>query len=102
MAWLPHPRITRTRVGVALAVAVLADVAQVATGPLGWIVLDDAIDILAAAVTMTVLGFHMLLLPTFILEWLPVVGMLPTWTGCVLAVAALRREEWQHPSVEVM
>jgi hypothetical protein len=33
------------------------------------------------------------LLPTFALEFLPIADMLPTWTGCVAIVVALRRRE---------
>jgi hypothetical protein len=43
------------------------------------------------------LGFHPLLLPTFVVEFLPVADMLPTWTGCVALVVALRKR--QQPSV---
>lgn len=37
--------------------------------------------------------FHPLLLPTFVIEFLPVAGMLPTWTACVAAIVALRRSD---------
>jgi hypothetical protein len=37
------------------------------------------------------IGFHPLLLPTFVLELLPVADLLPTWTGCVALVLLLRR-----------
>jgi hypothetical protein len=40
-----------------------------------------------------VLGFHFALLPTFALEFLPFTDMLPTWTGCVAIVVALRRRD---------
>ena len=39
------------------------------------------------------IGFHVLLLPTFALEFLPVADMLPTWTGCVAIVVALRKRQ---------
>ena len=38
-----------------------------------------------------ILGFHPLFLPTFVLEFIPVADMLPTWTGCVVVAASLRR-----------
>ena len=41
--------------------------------------------------TMWALGFHWLLLPTFVVELFPAVDMLPTWTACVIAVIALRK-----------
>jgi hypothetical protein len=34
-----------------------------------------------------------LLLPTALLEFIPVVDWLPTWTGCVLVVIARRKRQ---------
>jgi hypothetical protein len=44
-----------------------------------------------------VIGFHILLLPTFVIELVPVLEDLPTWTACTAAVIALRRRE-QRPT----
>ncbi len=76
-----------------LAVAVVADGLQILLGPLGWAGLDQAIDLVAMLVTMRLIGFHLLLLPTFFIELIPVIEDLPTWTACVAAVIALRRRE---------
>jgi hypothetical protein len=89
-AWL-RPPLTRTRVVLAVAAAVVADGLQILLGPLGWPFADEAIDVVAMMATSSLIGAHVLLLPTFILEAVPVVGMLPTWTGCVIAVVAIRR-----------
>ena len=43
--------------------------------------------------TMRILGFHILLLPTFVVELVPLVDDFPTWTACVAAVIALRKRE---------
>ena len=43
------------------------------------------------------IGFHWLLLPTFVLELVPVLEDLPTWTACVIAVIALRKREQKTP-----
>lgn len=43
------------------------------------------------------LGFNLLLLPTFILELLPGIEVLPTWTGCVITVIILRRRGQSVP-----
>jgi hypothetical protein len=40
-------------------------------------------------------------LPTFAIEFIPVVGMLPTWTGCVAAVIALRLREAKEPRADL-
>jgi len=85
------PKLTRSRVLLALGIAVAADVLQIALMPVAWTFAQAAIDVVAMILTMWLLGFHILLLPTFIVELFPVVDMLPTWTGCVLAVIALRK-----------
>ena len=95
-AWL-HPPITRARIVAALAVAVTADAVQLVLGPFGWPFVDEAVDVVAMGLTTLAIGFHLLLLPTFVLESMPVVDALPTWTGCVIAVIALRRRDWQPP-----
>jgi hypothetical protein len=85
------PHLTTTRVRAAYAVAVATDVLQFGLGPLGWAGADEVLDVLAAAATYRLLGFHPLLLPTFLLEFLPVTDLLPTWTGCVALVIATRK-----------
>jgi hypothetical protein len=86
------PVLTRKRIWFALVVAGLTDAAQIALGPFGWFFVDEALDVVAMVLTCAALGFHMLLLPTFIIELIPVADMLPTWTGCAAAVIMLRRK----------
>ena len=92
---------TRQRIIVALAVAVAADGAQLLLGPLGWVFIDQAIDGAAMILVSWVIGFHLLLLPTFVVELVPLVDELPTWTACTAAVIALRQREQRaaRPSV---
>ena len=78
---------------LALAVAMVADGLQSLLGPLGWVLVDQAIDAVAMVLTIGLLGFHVLLLPTFLVELVPVLDELPTWTACVAAVIALRKRE---------
>ena len=87
------PKLTRTRIALALTVAVTGDGLQFLLGPVGWAFPDQAIDLLAMLLTAWAIGFHLLLLPTFLAELFPVVDMLPTWTACVIAVIVLRRRE---------
>lgn len=87
------PKLTLTRIGLALAVAVAADGLQFCTGPLGWAGIDEVIDVVTMVLTSWLIGFHILMLPTFVVEMVPLVDDLPTWTACVLAVSALRRRE---------
>jgi hypothetical protein len=87
------PVLTKSRVRLAYAVAVTADALQIALGPLGWVFVDQVIDIIAMCLTWGAIGFHPLLLPTFLVEFIPFVDMLPTWTACVALVVALRKKQ---------
>src|SRR5262245_15173068 len=82
--------LTRSRIRAAYAVAIATDVLQFALGPLGWAFTDEILDVVALIATTWLLGFHPLLLPTFVLELVPIVDILPTWTGCVALVVAMR------------
>jgi hypothetical protein len=93
MMFQPPPPLTRQRIALAFAIGVATDALQFVSGPLGWLFADEVLDVAAMALTWRVLGFHPLLLPTFALEFLPVADLLPTWTGCVAIVVALRRRE---------
>jgi hypothetical protein len=90
---LQLPTLTPTRVRSAYAVAVATDALQFLLGPVGWAFADEVLDVVAAVVMWQLLGFHPLLLPTFVVELLPVADLLPTWTGCVALVVALRKRQ---------
>ena len=87
------PKLSRTRIILALLVALAADGLQMILGPFGWAGPDEVIDVIALALTSWILGFHLLLLPTFVVEFIPVADMLPSWTACVAAVIVLRKRE---------
>ena len=87
------PLLTRVRIWLAFSVAIVADGIQLTLGPTGWLFADQAIDVVAMGLLTMLLGFHPLFIPTFIAELLPVVDMIPTWTGCTAVVVALRRRE---------
>ncbi len=91
------PPLTRPRMILALGVAVAADGLQMLLGPLGWAGIDQLIDIVAMVLMTRILGFHILLLPTFVVELVPVLEELPTWTACAAAVIALRKREQNNP-----
>jgi len=97
-SWFDAPALTRTRVRTAYVVAGTADVLQLILGPFGWAFADQALDVIAMVIESRLLGFHPLLLPTFILEFLPLTDVLPSWTGCVALVVALRKRETTPPS----
>ena len=85
------PRLTRGRIVLALVIAVVADGMQFLLSLLP--LADQAIDVMAMVLTSWAIGFHWLLLPTFALEFVPILDELPTWTACVIAVIALRKRE---------
>src|SRR5712675_3480737 len=87
------PALTPGRIRLAYATGLIADLLQLLLGPLGWAGADELIDVAAMVLTWRVIGFHPLLLPTFALEFLPIVDWLPTWTGCVAIVVALRKKQ---------
>ena len=92
------PILTRRRIWLAFMVAIVADGLQLLSGPAGWFFFDEAIDVVAMILVSLLLGFHPLFLPTFVVKFIPVVDMIPTWTGCVAFVIALRRRQQRQPS----
>lgn len=92
-------RLSRRRILFALLVAVVADGLQLFFQPVPGV--PEIIDVVAMGLTVWLLGFHLLLLPTFAVEFIHFVDALPTWSACVLAViASRRREEKSRPLVQ--
>jgi hypothetical protein len=88
-----QPALTPARVRWAYAVAITTDLLQLLLGPFGWAFVDEGLDVIAMAAISHAIGFHVVLLPTFALEFLPFTDMLPAWTGAVALVVALRRRK---------
>lgn len=86
-------QLTRSRIWTAYGIAIAADVGQWLLGPIGMALPDEAIDVVAAGAISWAIGFHPLFLPAFVLEFLPIADLLPTWTGCVAIVIALRKRQ---------
>ena len=86
-------QLTRMRIILAFVVAVVADGLQFLLNGAGWFGLDQAIDCVAMILVSWLIGFHILLLPTFVVELVPVLEDLPTWTVCTAAVITLRKRE---------
>lgn len=87
------PKLTRKRIWLAFAVALATDACQLALGPFGWVFLDEMLDVVAMILTSLLLGFHWLLLPTFVLELIPMADWLPSWTVCVALLISMRKKE---------
>ena len=69
------------------------DVLQLLLGPFGWAFADELLDLAAMVLTWRLIGFHPFLLPTFVLEFVPLADMLPSWTVCVAIVVAIRKRQ---------
>lgn len=75
--------------GIALAV----DALQIAIVPLlfpgsPW---NNLLDLVTGAVMVSLLGWHVAFLPTFITELIPFVDLFPTWTVAVLFVTRKKK-----------
>ena len=91
------PVLTPTRIWMAFIVAIAADGIQMALGPAGsFLFADQVIDVIAMCLVSLLIGFHPMLIPTFVAELLPLIAMLPTWTGCVGVVVALRKRQQRN------
>ena len=84
-------KLTGLRIALAFLVGLTADGLQILLAPVPLAV--QIIDLLAMILTTILLGFHPLFLPTFVVELIPVIDLLPTWTGCVALVVTLRRRQ---------
>jgi hypothetical protein len=91
--FLRKPVLSRTRMACALAIAMICDGIQLLTGPAGAVVADQFVDVVAMLLVTVTIGFHPLFLPTFLTELVPIIGMIPTWTGCVLFVLS---RQWKQ------
>ena len=89
-------KLTDGRMAAALVAALVVDGLQILMQavPLA----PQLLDVAAMALVTFAIGFHVLLLPSFVLELVPILNDFPTWTGCVIAVIALRRREARMPT----
>jgi hypothetical protein len=81
----PRPRLSKRRLALAFALAVLADglsVLLTLAPPLQW-----AADVVTAILLFIVLGWQWILLPGLIMEAIPGLDVLPFWVLVVGAVA---------------
>jgi len=95
------PTLTKNRIRLAYAVAVVADVLELpitaventVIGMLPGELADGVVDIVVMGIMTRLLGFHWLFLPSFVLEAIPEIDVLPTWVGCVAYVVWQRKKE---------
>ena len=96
--------LTPTRLWLARGVAVVADALEIALFPSTvegvFSPLDAAIDIVTAIVLISLVGWHIAFLPSFIVKALPFADMAPTWTIAVF-VATGGRAKTNEPAFPV-
>jgi hypothetical protein len=102
---MDKPKLTKTRIILAFGIAIIADLIQLpitaveATGMFSMPgeLADLLVDCVVMAATTALLGFHWALLPTLVVEVIPGLDLLPTWTGCVAYVVWRRKKEQSRP-----
>ncbi len=101
------PKLSKQRIAAAFAVAVIADAIQfpiTAATMTGVLAVpgesaDLLIDSIMTVVTSSLLGFHWILLPSFVFEAIPGFDLFPTWTGCVAFVVWRRKKQQAAPAI---
>jgi hypothetical protein len=82
--------ITPVQIRTARLVAAAADLLQIvllpAFFPISVSLAADVIDVVVALVMLRLLGWHWAFLPTFVVELVPFVDLVPTWTVAVFIV----------------
>jgi hypothetical protein len=63
-------------------------------------IVAGVLDCMVMGAMIILLGFHWLFLPTFVVEVIPEIDMLPTWVGCVAYVVWQRKKEQEQPKKE--
>jgi hypothetical protein len=84
---VPPARAPVTPIRTARLIAIGADLAQLVFFPAfagGWLSpLNNLLDVVVAVIMVRLVGWHFAFLPTFIVELVPGVDLVPTWTAAV-------------------
>jgi hypothetical protein len=98
--------ITPAQVRTARIVAATADLLQIVLLPAffpGWASpAADVTDVVVALVMYGLLGWHWAFLPTFAIELVPFVDLVPTWTAAVFLVTRSRAVPETAPGAPVV
>jgi len=101
--------LSANRIRAAWVIAIVIDATQIGLVPLTgtlstW--LDKPLDFLAMFLLWRLLGWHWVLLPTFVVEFLPFAEMAPTWSASVWFMTRqgpsgeLQTREAQTPEIQ--
>jgi len=87
MSFLDYFQSLKAEHRMAWAVAIAADVLQIAAFPLfvegGMSPVDSILDLIVAFVMIRLLGWHLAFLPTAAAKLIPAADLFPTWTAAV-------------------
>jgi len=97
---IAKPELTRKRIIIAYAVAVVADLIEFPISAAEFSVVGAGagefaafvVDAIVFGVMTKLLGFHWMFLPSFCVEVIPGLDLLPTWVGCVFLVVRQRKK----------
>lgn len=97
---MAKPELTRKRIVIAYAVAVVADLIEFLISASEFSVVGAGagefaafvVDAIVFGVMTKLLGFHWMFLPSFCVEVIPGLDLLPTWVGCVYFVVRQRKK----------
>src|SRR5690349_24833734 len=91
---------TARRIWIARGLALTADAVQLGLAPLflegGLSVFDAVLDVAMAGVLTLLVGWHWAFLPAFVVELVPGIDLVPSWTLAVF-LATRRRSEPETP-----
>ncbi|MFZ1612984.1 MAG: hypothetical protein WAT51_02365 [Holophaga sp.] len=92
---------TPTRIRIAWALAIGVDALQLGLFPISgslstWV--DKPLDLAAMGVLWYLVGWHWALLPTFVMELVPFVELVPTWTLAVWLITRKQKSLHLRPS----
>jgi hypothetical protein len=58
---------------------------------------NNVVDVVVGGVLVALLGWHMALLPSFVIELLPMADLFPTWTAAVFLITRGRKRDAAQP-----
>jgi hypothetical protein len=97
---MARPELTKNRILIAYAVAILADLIEfpITAAEVTVVAAPAAegmafvVDAIVFGIVTKLLGFHWLFLPSFLVEVVPGLDMLPTWVDCVFFCRAAKEK----------
>jgi hypothetical protein len=105
MELMEKPVLTKERIKLAYAIAIIADLLEFPITAAEMTILGAPagegatciLDCIVMGAMTKLLGFHWAFVPSFLVETVPGLDLLPTWVGCVAFVVWQRKKEQGQP-----